>query len=178
MKLDNVFLRRLEDNINDYKLLEKWYQEEVVYLQFEQRKLNLQEIKKKYYPRTLENTTVPVYMIEYNDIPVGIIQYKLVDQENKKLYGLKDNNIYELDIFIGSKENHNKGIGYKSILIMENYLFEEKKAKFLVMCPLVDNYSAIRCYQKCGFVKEKIFTTENTIGVLQEYVLMIKNIVN
>ena len=45
MKLDNVFLRRLKDDTNDYKLLENWYQEEVVYSQFEQRKLNFQEIK-------------------------------------------------------------------------------------------------------------------------------------
>ena len=82
MELDNVFLRRLEDNINDYKLLEKWYQEEEVYLQFEQRKLTFDEVKEKYYPRTLEDANVPVYMIEYNNIPVGIIQYKLVDEEN------------------------------------------------------------------------------------------------
>lgn len=175
MRFDNVFLRRLNDDINDYKLLEEWYQEEEVYLQFEQRKLNLQEIKEKYYPRTLDNTSVPVYMIEYNNIPVGIIQYKLLDEDNKNLYGLEEDNIYELDVFIGNVEHHNKGIGYKGIMIMVDYLFNEKNASLLVMCPLKDNLSAIRCYQKCGFVNKNIFTTEDTIGSLQEYILMIKN---
>ena len=33
MKLDNVFLRRLKDDINDYILLEKGYQEEKIYSQ-------------------------------------------------------------------------------------------------------------------------------------------------
>lgn len=174
MKLNNVFLRRLRDDTNDYKLLETWYQEEVVYSQFEQRKLNFQEIKEKYYPRTLDEATVPVYMIEYDNKPVGIIQYKLVDEENKKLYGLKIDNIYELDIFIGDLKYHNKGIGYKSILIMNNYLFKEKNANLLVMCPLINNFSAIKCYQKCGFVNKSKFTTEDTIGTLQEYILMIK----
>ena len=174
MKQDNVFLRRLKDNINDYKLLEKWYQEKQVYLQFEQRKLNFQEIKEKYYTRTLDNAKVPVYMIEYNNVPIGIIQYKLVDEENKKLYGLENNNIYELDIFIGDVRYHNKGIGYKSILIMSEYLFEEKNANLLVMCPLIDNYSAIKCYQKCGFINKNKFTTEDTMGTLKEYILMLK----
>jgi len=174
MKFDDVFLRRLKDDINDYKLLENWYQEEKVYSQFEQRKLNFQEIKEKYYPRTLDNTTVPVYLIEYNSIPIGIIQYKLVNEENKKLYGLKNNNIYEIDIFIGEEKYHNKGIGYKSIMIMTKYLFKEKNANLLVMCPLIDNFSAIKCYQKCGFINKGKFTTEDTIGDLQEYILMLR----
>lgn len=174
MELDNVFLRRLEDNITDYKLLEKWYQEEEVYLQFEQRKLTFDEVKEKYYPRTLEDANVPVYMIEYNNIPVGIIQYKLVDEENKKLYGLKNNNIYELDIFIGELDCHKKGIGYKSIMIIGNYLFEEKNANLLILCPLRNNISAIKCYEKCNFIKKSKFKVEDTIGVLQEYILMVK----
>ena len=29
MNFDNVFLRRLKDDINDYILLEKWYQEKL-----------------------------------------------------------------------------------------------------------------------------------------------------
>lgn len=174
MGFGNVILRRLNDNISDYKLLEKWYQNEEVYLQFEQRKLDFQEIKEKYYPRTFEDTIVPVYIIEYNDIPVGIIQYKLVDEENKKLYGLDGDNIYELDIFIGDVEYHKRGIGYESIMLMINYLFKEKRASLLVMCPLKDNLPAIKCYQKCGFISKNKFMTLDTIGTLQEYILMIK----
>ena len=174
MRLDNVFLRRLKDDINDYKLLEKWYQEEEVYLQFEQRKLNFNEVKEKYYPRTLEDTNVPVYMIEYDNIPIGIIQYKLVEQENKNIYGINGENIYELDIFIGELYFHKKGIGCKSIMIIGKYLFEQKNASLLVMCPLRDNISAIKCYQKCGFVAKRKFITEDTIGELQEYIIMIK----
>ena len=44
MHIDNIKLRRLKNTIEDYKLLEKWYQEEEVYLSFEQRKLSYSEI--------------------------------------------------------------------------------------------------------------------------------------
>ena len=88
MERENIKLRRLKDDFKDYKLLEKWYQEEEVYLSFEQRKLSYEEIVNKYSKRTLENSKIPIFMIEYNDIPIGIIQYQLIDDENKKLYNL------------------------------------------------------------------------------------------
>ena len=43
----NLRLRLLNDSEEDYKMLEKWYQEEELYSHFEQRKLNYDEIKNK-----------------------------------------------------------------------------------------------------------------------------------
>ncbi len=169
-----IRLRLLKDSERDYKMLEMWYQEEEIYSHFEQRKLNYDEIKDKYLPRTLKNTKIPVYMIEYDDKPVGIIQYQLIDDENMKLYGIKYRRCYEIDIFIGELAMHNKGIGRKVINILTEFLFNNYQAKLLVMCPLKENISAIKCYEKCGFKINKSFKTEDTIGNLQEYVLMIK----
>ncbi len=170
----NIRLRLLKDSEKDYKMLEKWYQEEEIYSHFEQRKLNYDEIKDKYLPRTLKNTKIPVYMIEYEDKPVGIIQYQLIDDENMKLYGIKYSRCYEIDIFIGELAMHNKGIGRQAINILTGFLFNDYQAKLLVMCPLKENISAIKCYEKCGFKINKPFKTEDTIGNLQEYILMIK----
>ena len=170
----NLRLRLLKDSKKDYKMLEKWYQEEEIYSQFEQRKLDYDEIKDKYFPRTLKNTKIPVYMIEYEGKPVGIIQYQLIDDENMKLYGIKYNKCYEIDIFIGELAMHNKGIGKKAINILTGFLFNNYQAKLLVMCPLKENISAIKCYEKCGFKINKLFKTEDTIGNLQEYALIIK----
>ena len=113
-------------------------------------------------------------MIEYKNKPVGIIQYKLVEEEDKKLYKLTGNNIYEIDIFIGELNLHNKGIGKISIDLIVDYLCKEKNAKILVMCPLKSNYNAINCYKKCGFVIKNEFETEDTIGEKQVFVLMVK----
>ena len=174
MKKVEIKLRKLNDTDEDYRLLEKWYQEEEIYSHFEQRKLNYDEIKKKYFARTLKESKIPVFMIEYQDIPIGIIQYQLINSENKKLYGLEVNNCYEIDIFIGEIELHNKGIGQKSLDLMCNYLLKEKNPNLLVMCPLKNNIKAIKCYEKCGFNIVKEFETEDTIGDLQKFVLMVK----
>ena len=114
-------------------------------------------------------------MIEYENIPIGIVQYQLVNNENKKLYSLDANNCYEIDIFIGDIKLHNKGIGKIVINLISNYLFKEKKADLLVMRPLKSNIKAIKCYQKCGFSIVKEFETNDTIGNLQRFVLMVKN---
>ena len=169
-----VNIRLLQDTAADYKLLEKWYQEKEIYTIFEQRKLNYQEIKEKYYPRTLTTAKVPVYMIEYKKRPVGIIQYKLVDDEDKDLYHLKGNCIYEIDVFIGELDEHNKGIGSAAINKLSGFLYQEKKAELLVMCPLKNNQTAINCYKKCGFYIKRYFDTKDTIGMIQTYALMIK----
>ena len=174
MERENIKLRRLKDDFKDYKLLEKWYQEEEVYLSFEQRKLSYEEIVNKYSKRTLENSKIPVFMIEYDDIPIGIIQYQLIDDENRKLYNLDIDNCYEIDIFIGEISLHNKGIGKIVINLISDYLFKEVNAKLLVMCPLKENIKAIKCYEGCGFKIIREFETNDTIGNIRKYELMIK----
>lgn len=175
MKDRNISLRKLKADNTDYKILEKWYQEKEIYSHFEQRKLSYEEIKNKYFPRTLPNAEVPVYMIEYDSRPIGIIQYQLVNEENKKLYKLNDNgNNYEIDIFIGELNYHNKGIGRKSIELLSKYLIDCKNANSLVMCPLKDNKNAIKCYQNCGFKIIREFITEDTIGKIQKFLLMVR----
>lgn len=156
-------LRKLNDDIEDYKMLEKWYKEEI-YSHFEQRKLNYNEIKEKYFPRTLEDAK----------IPIGIIQYQLISSKNMKLYNINYNKCYEIDVFIGELTMQGQGIGKKAINLLSKYLFKEKKAESLIMCPLKNNITAIKCYEKCGFKINSSFKTEDTIGNLQEYLLMIK----
>ena len=174
MKDEEIKLRIINDSEDDYKLLEKWYQNKDVYRHFEQRKLSYEEIQKKYGPRTSLDSKIPVFMIEYENIPVGIIQYQLIDDENKKLYDLNIDNSFEVDIFIGESNLYNKGLGRKSINLLSNYLFKERKANAIVMCPLKENKRAIKCYENCGFKIKREFQTKDTIGISQKFILMIK----
>ena len=173
--MGKISIRKLKDIDSDYKYLTEWYKEEPIYRVFEQRILSYEEIKKKYYPRTLRNAKVPVYMIEYDKEPVGIIQYTLIGNEDKELYKLKEDKIYEMDIFIGNLNLHHKGIGTRAINILVNKLFKEKNADLVVMCPLKTNEKAINCYKKCGFTIKGGFDTQDTIGDIQSYVLMVKD---
>lgn len=169
-----VTIRLLKDDESDYKLLTKWYQQKEIYTHFEQKVLTYEEIVNKYKPRTKTNAKVPVFMIEYDNAPVGIIQYQQIDEENQKLYSIKNTNAYEIDIFIGELNLHNKGIGRNAIDLICDYLKNKKEAKLLVMCPLKDNISAIKCYEKCEFEILRDFQTLNTIGELKSYALMMR----
>ena len=91
-----------------------------------------QKIQHKYYSRTLDNAQVPVYMIEYENGPIGIVQYKLENNNDKIIYGLNGDNIYELDIFIGELDYQNKGLGKICINMITNYLFENKGINKLI----------------------------------------------
>lgn len=167
-------LRQLHDSNEDYQWLEKWYQEKEIYSHFEQRKLNDKEIRDKYYPRTLKDARIPVYMILYDDMPIGIIQYQCLSKENQELYGIHSGNAYEIDIFIGELSMQGKGLGQKAVYLLSQFLFQEKEAELLVMCPLKNNKPAIECYKKCGFKIKNVVQTKDTIGNLQKYFLMIK----
>ena len=172
---NKIKLRLIKDVESDYKYLEKWYQEKEIYSHFEQRILNYEEIMKKYSKRTSKHSKIPVYMIEYNHIPIGIIQYQMVCKENKKLYNVSGNKVFEIDIFIGNLNLHNKGIGSNTVKLITNYLITEEKADKVVMCPLKENINAIKCYEKCGFIITNEFKTEDTIGNLQDYIVMTFN---
>ena len=161
-------LRQLHDSNEDYQWLEKWYQEKEIYSHFEQRKLNDKEIRDKYYPRTLKDARIPVYMILYDDMPIGIIQYQCLSN------GIHSGNAYEIDIFIGELSMQGKGLGQKAVYLLSQFLFQEKEAELLVMCPLKNNKPAIECYKKCGFKIKNVVQTKDTIGNLQKYFLMIK----
>jgi len=63
---------------------------------------------------------------------------------------------YAMDLFIGESQYWNQGIGTKLISVVVNYLFEELEAVKVVIDPQVWNTRAIRCYEKCGFVKFKL----------------------
>ena len=166
-------LRRLRDEEADYRLLTMWCRQESVYRYFEQRILSGEEIRRKYYPRTLDAAAVPVWMIEHEGIPVGIIQCRKISEEDAALYGVPSENGYEIDLFIGNEDCRGRGVGQAAVRLLSVMLFEEKKAGFLVMCPLKENIRAVRCYRKCGFSEKGSYTAPDTIGVLQEFICMV-----
>ena len=166
---DNVCLRLLCDSEGDYQLLFKWYHNKKVYNYFEQRILSYNEIVDKYSQRTSLDSITPVYMILYNNKPVGIIQYTRLSNESKRRLHISDDG-YEIDIFIGEEGYYHKGIGSMAIEMLISFLGDNK---VFVMVPEIDNINAVNCYQKVGFVKTIVIDEEDTIGVMKRKIVMI-----
>ena len=154
-----IKLRKLMDNEWDYKYLHKWCSVHDVYLAFEQRILSYEEIVDKYRPRVSDDSKMKVFFILYHYLPIGIVQYQIVD------------GFCEIDIFIGENYLYNKGIGTRALTLLIEYLRNHGEWYFR-MSPLKDNLRAIRCYQKVGFTTIEEETKEDSIGEIKKYLVM------
>lgn len=151
----NIKIRLLLDE--DDQLLTRWLSDPVVlqYYEGRDRPHDLALVRKHFYE---DRDRIISGIIQYRDQDIGYIQTYLIDQEERELYGYKDNHdvIYGMDQFIGEPAYWNKGIGTELITLMIAYLIEEKQANRIVMDPQAWNERAIHVYEKCGFTKQKL----------------------
>lgn len=154
----DIGIRKMEDNIADYKLMETWLSTEELLDYYEGRSnsFDLEKVIKKFAPRTKGKEAVVPCLIEHNQKAIGYIQYFPIEPDgydvgdaiNMKNYGLA----YGMDLFIGESDNWNKGIGTIVVRSMISYLFNNKNVDIIFIDPQTWNKRAIRCYEKSGFI--------------------------
>ena len=150
-------IRRMRDDIRDYRLVSKWLSDERV-LEFVYGRDNaydLDRTRQKYGPRVRgEGPVVPCILV-HRSRPIGFVQfYRVLDG---KEYDIDDvEGVYGVDMFIGEPELWNQGIGTKTLSALIDYLFGDLGALRVVIDPRVSNARAIRCYERCGFGRIKV----------------------
>ncbi|SFA86625.1 MULTISPECIES: GNAT family N-acetyltransferase [unclassified Bacillus (in: firmicutes)] len=148
-------IRKLEEK--DNVVLARWLSDPAVLEYYEGRDnpFNLEKVNEIFYSADDDEVRC---MVEFDGVMIGYIQFYLIDDETKKVYGYADDNIYGTDQFIGEVDYWNKGIGTLLVTLMVNYLTDHKNADRVVLDPQIRNKRAIRCYEKCGFKKVKILS--------------------
>ena len=165
---DNITFRNLNNSDDDFKKIYNWCQEKFVYEWFEQRKLSYDEIVNKYKSK-IDKGKQKLFIIKLNNEDIGLIQiYKYKDDLNLKI---KD--AYEYDLFIGKEEYLNKGIGSVIINKINNIIFNEYNADYIILRPFKRNVRAVKCYLKCGFKEIKEYTGSDTLGNLEEILVLL-----
>ncbi|WP_193197446.1 GNAT family N-acetyltransferase [Nostoc sp. MG11] len=161
---DEIALRRMRDDMYDYQLMAKWLTDEKV-LEFYEGRDNpfpLERIIETYKPIIRGNELIVACIFYYRNVPIGYLQYYALNdlpETDRQLYYLdKTNNVYGIDLLIGETNYWNQGIGTKMLSAVIEYIFEQLQAVKIVIDPDVSNARAIRCYEKCGFVKVKLLT--------------------
>ncbi|MCF2145587.1 acetyltransferase [Desmonostoc muscorum LEGE 12446] len=159
---DEITIHPMLDEMYDYELMAKWLTDKQV-LEFYEGRDNpfpLERIIETYKPLIKGDEAVIPCILCYRNIAIGYLQYCAVNdlsETDRQLYCLDEtDNVYAIDLFIGETDYWNQGIGTKILSVVINYLFEEVQAEKIVIDPHVDNPRAIRCYEKCGFVKVKL----------------------
>jgi len=162
LKDNNITIRKMEDDLEHYSLIYKWLNNpqvlEYCYCEEENTRWTYEKVK-EYFSRKLINPgryIVPC-IIEYNNKPVGFLQYYVLTEKDKQYYKIDEIiNVYGMDIFIGETEYWNKGLGTEVFTLVIAQLFNVNKAKKIVIDPEAWNERAIKCYEKSGFRKIKI----------------------
>lgn len=113
------------------------------------------------------------YLIMFNEIPIGFIQYYYIDQTKEKtgaFYPKLPKNTIGTDQFIGDLNYIGKGYG--TILIKEFIHFIAKlkpDITTVIVDPEPNNYPAIKCYEKVGFKQIGNFETAFGPALLMQY---------
>lgn len=157
-KDNEIIIRNLENTNDDINCILKWLNNKNVSDYYgDSRKYTLEEIQNKYVKKIESNFEIPC-IIEYNEKPIGYIQYYIVDCEEyeipKDLFEkiVKPNEkAIALDLFIGEDEFRDKGFGTKAIKLLISEIFNDKSVNAILIDPKTSNKRAIECYRKCRF---------------------------
>lgn len=167
----HVKLRRMTEK--DYENMLEWRHDEDVkkFYSNPHDTYTLEKVVKKYKSRIEGNDKKIPIIIEYNENPVGYLQYYELDLKEKSDYELPAGMVtYGMDVLIGNIQYRNIGIATQAIQLLQNYLKENTNVKKIVLKLAKENLSAKRCYEKCGFSKMK---SVNENLMLMEYTYLI-----
>ena len=145
---DNVRLRAVEEG--DLPLLVRWINDPDVrhWLHHSDRPDATVESVRGRFGLTVERFPNLVWMIEtIEERPVGHVGLLQVDPHHKRA---------ELAISIGEKECWSRGYGTDAIRTVLRHGFEDLGLRRVDLHTDADNARGIRCYEKCGFVREGV----------------------
>jgi RimJ/RimL family protein N-acetyltransferase len=164
---------------NDLILLHRWFQEPIINQWYARGKhWSLEAIRGKYGPRILGKENVPSFIIYRDNTPIGFIQYYQFENgypegiqgdHNSLFKQYKQSDLVGIDLFIAEENMRGQGFGIKII----NQFIDDFLSQFsaVVVDPEFSNGTAIRCYEKAGFMKTAFSEDAN-------YLVMVKQLVN
>lgn len=115
------------------------------------------------------------YMVFFNDVPLGYIQYYYLNPELEEsgtwLPELPEGTI-GIDQIIGNKDMLGKGYGSLFIKEFIAFLSELKPDITTVIAdPDADNFGAIKCYEKIGFENMGVYDAGWGLATLMRYTI-------
>ncbi|OCT14485.1 GNAT family N-acetyltransferase [Paenibacillus pectinilyticus] len=152
-KNESITIRQLE--ASDKSLLVNWLNDPLVLTYYEGRdRPHDEELVEEHFYQV---DGAMRCIVAYKDVPIGYIQFYELEEEERFEYGYAGNGekIFGTDQFIGVPSYWNQGIGKQIVTTMLAYFMHVARADRVVMDPQQWNVRAIRCYERCGFVKVK-----------------------
>lgn len=158
---EDIYLRDIVDNEEEYKRLYNWCLSPSVYKYFEQRILSYDEVVSK-YKRRVGNEEVKTLIILYKAREIGLVQYEKMDEEDRERFGILLDDVVSIDIFIGDSSFYGLGIGTRVVKYISKYLLS--KFDMVIANVQSTNDSSINMCLKSGFKKLREVDYSDTLG--------------
>lgn len=137
---------------SDFPLLLEWLSQPHVAAWYNiGSELSLATVQQKYLARVLGQEQVQCFIVYLDSSPVGFIQFYPAKEFDHVIHPLLSGRVAALDFYIGDLVYLHQGLGVK---ILEQFLssYVYKNFDACLVDPLVNNFAAIRCFEKAGFI--------------------------
>ncbi len=158
---EDIYLRDIVDNEEEYKRLYNWCLSPSVYKYFEQRILSYDEVVSK-YKRRVGDEEEKTFIILYKAREIGLVQYEKMDEEDRERFGILLDDVVSIDIFIRDSSFYGLGIGTRVVKYIGKYLLS--KFDMVIANVQSTNDSSINMCLKSGFKKLREVDYSDTLG--------------
>ncbi|HVX31162.1 MAG TPA: GNAT family N-acetyltransferase [Nitrolancea sp.] len=163
MALDpgQISFRRLTRD--DFPQLQRWLNTPHVLEWWDKPGPTLADVEKKYSPRVEGRDPTDSFIIEYAARPIGYIQrYLIEDYPDYAQHIGPIERAAGIDLFIGEADLVHRGLGAPLLKqFVRDFIFSRPSVVWCVIGPAISNRSAIRAYEKAGFVHYKTAVIPN-----------------
>lgn len=164
MKKNTINFRPLD--FSDIPLIHQWFNLPHVQQYYSLRDWTEHEVLNKLCPYILGTKSVSGFIILFDEIPIGYLQfYKVKDYPwpNQNLAQEIVDSSAGMDLFLGNIDMTGKGFGGKIIQAFINHKIWPE-FQYCIVDPDVNNESALRCYEKLNFKEHTTVETEDVLG--------------
>jgi AacA4 family aminoglycoside N(6')-acetyltransferase len=145
-------LPMLHDWLNRPHIVEWWGGEE--------ERPTLEDVLKHYLPSVLAEESVTPYIAMLAEEPIGYAQsYVALGSGDGWWEDETDPGVRGIDQSLANPAQLGKGLGTQLVRALVERLFSDPTVKKIQTDPAPNNQRAIRCYEKAGFVQQRVITT-------------------
>jgi aminoglycoside 6'-N-acetyltransferase len=167
---DELVIRRMLDSPGDYELLARWRNSPHVrnWWDPDEPPMTVASATEEYRPDTAPTALTTLCIVELRGVPVGFMQFyrwSSYGAEADEVGIPYDDASWGVDLFIGERDALGQGLGTRMMELLSDYLETERDASSIVLTTEVDNATAIRCYEKAGFIRgARVLDTDTRDG--------------
>ena len=157
---NHVTLRLMSEQ--DLPMLHEWLNRPhiVEWWGGEAERPTLNDVLEHYLPRVLAKDSVTPYIAMLGEEPIGYAQSYVALGSGDGWWEVEtDPGVRGIDQFLANPTQLNKGLGTKLVRALVYRLFSDPSVTKIQTDPAPSNLRAIRCYEKAGFVPQRVITT-------------------